>query len=237
MDKIATWLSEGYAEKLMKAAHQYWQDTRNWVVWAIQQKDEQQSVEPILGLLAWERLTDRLPDESVDLYRRRVQHALVNTMDAGEIASVKDIFGRLGIDVLRVRERIDGRDWDIIAIDFSDSVMSQYAQVLPSLIQLYGRACRRYEFSLHNFSDVDLQLGGLDVSWDHCMIPFGLQTDVKHSPDFAYGGAFVGSTHDTSEPETLPLLLEITHPITCTPHYGFVSFECNASIAEMEPIA
>ena len=87
-NQIATWLNKGYAEKLVKAATGYWSKSRNHVMWAVQQKDELQAEEPVLGLLAWERLTQRLDSEPLDLYRKRVQHALVNTIDAGEIATI-----------------------------------------------------------------------------------------------------------------------------------------------------
>ena len=172
--QIATWLNKGYAEKLVKVAQSYWDNTKDWVLWAVKQKNEQESADPILGLLAWERLTDRLPTEPMSLYRKRVQHALVNTVEAGEIASIQDVFARLGIDVLRVRERIDGQDWDIIALDLTNETVSEYGAFLPELIQLYGRTCRRYQFSVHNKADIGLAIGSLDVSFDSTWVNEGL---------------------------------------------------------------
>lgn len=180
-NEIATWLNKGYAEKLVKAATGYWEQSRNYVMWAVNQKDESQNEEPVLGFLAWERLTTRLDDETIELYRKRVQHALVNTIDAGEVASVKSIFDRLGLEVLNVRERIEGRDWDIIAIDMTDSTLASAYELLPELIKLYGRTCRRYELTVHNLAAVSLNLGLTHVQWDNNYVNSAINIDVQHS--------------------------------------------------------
>ena len=169
-EQIGTWLNKGYAEKLVKAASGFWEKSRNYVIWAVNQKDNLQNQEPVLGLLAWERLTTLLPNEPIELYSKRVQHALVNTIDAGEMASVKRIFERLGLEVLNVRERIDGRDWDIIAIDMSDTTLANANLLLPEIIQLYGRTCRRYELTVHNKVQAQLSISNLLVQHDHTNI-------------------------------------------------------------------
>jgi len=194
--EIASWLNKGYAEKLVNAAQSYWQNSKSWVMWAINQKDESHSEQPILGLLAWERLTQRLPNEDTELFRKRVQHALVNTVEAGEIASITDIFQRLGIEVLRVTERIDGRDWDIISIDFTSHTMAQYSEILPELIQLYGRACRRYEFSIKNVAEMALSIGGIDVQWDSAHIEQALTLEQSTEISFCHAGTFMGAQYD-----------------------------------------
>lgn len=181
-NQIATWLNKGYAEKLVKAATGYWSQSRNYVMWAVQQKDELQNEEPILGLLAWERLTQRLNSEPLELYRKRVQHALVNTIDAGELATIESIFRRLDIEVLRVRERIDGYDWDVIAIDLSESTLQNVNELLPEIISLYGRTCRRYQFSVHNKAPVYLSLGATYLQNESHKAPlFPLQLNVIHN--------------------------------------------------------
>ncbi len=197
--QIATWLNKGHAQQLMNAAQSYWDNTKQWVMWAVNQKNEQQSEEPILGLLAWERLTDRLPTEQSDLFRKRVQHALVNTIDAGEISTVADIFSRIGIEVLRVTERIDGRDWDIIAIDFSSHTMSQYGELMPELIQLYGRSCRRYEFAVRNVAEHGLTAGWLDVQWDSCHVELDLTLQQDTDIGIDYQSAFIGAQYNVHQ--------------------------------------
>ena len=146
-NEIATWLNKGYAEKLVKAATGYWEQSRNYVMWAVQQKDELQNEEPILGLLAWERLTQRLNSEPLDLYRKRVQHALVNTIDAGELATLQKV-----------------------------------NELLPEIISLYGRTCRRYQFSVHNKAPVYLSLGATNLQNESHKAPlFPVQLNVIHN--------------------------------------------------------
>ncbi|SGY86600.1 hypothetical protein [Moritella viscosa] len=199
--EIATWLNKGHAEQLMKAAQQYWNNTKDWVMWAVAQKNEQQSAEPFLGLLAWERLTERLANEPTEFFRKRVQHALVNTIDAGEIATIEAIFNRLGIDVIKVTERIENRDWDIIALDFSSHAVSQYGELMPELIQLYGRTCRRYEFTVHSFADCGLAPSWIDVQYHVQKVPL------------------------------MPLKTSVEHPLALQPVYGFLSKESSISTA------
>ena len=197
-NQIAIWLNKGYAEKLVKAASNYWEESRNYVMWAVSQSEDFQNKEPILGLLAWERLTTRLPNESNALYSKRVQHALVNTIDAGEMASVKRIFERLGLEVLNVRERIDGRDWDVIAIDMSDTTLANANLLLPEIIQLYGRTCRRYELTVHNKAMAQLNMNNLLVQHDHTLIfsptTFTAQNLIAPSVHFGFLNKISGTS-------------------------------------------
>ncbi|KZN61205.1 hypothetical protein [Pseudoalteromonas luteoviolacea] len=210
-NQIATWLNKGYAEKLVKAATGYWNKTSEFVMWAVNQKDEQQNEEPILSFLAWERLTDRLHDEPLELYRKRVQHALVNTIDAGEFASIKDIFARLGIEVIKVSERLDGRDWDIIAIDLTDNALANNNNLLPELIQLYGRTCRRYELTVHNKAEVSLSLGGTHVQWDNCYVPHALHLQANNQATQQYSHGFISLQNESSTTPVLPLKHDVEH--------------------------
>lgn len=231
--EIASWLNKGYAEQLVKAAQSYWDNSKTWVMWAINQKDESQSEQPILGLLAWERLTERLDNEDGELFRKRVQHALVNTVEAGEISSISDIFERLGIEVLRVTERIDGRDWDIISIDFTSHTMSEHSEILPELIQLYGRACRRYEFTVHNVADVGLSLGGCDVQWDSCHVEHNLTLTQQKQADIGCMASFIGVQTEVHQTSLLPLSFNVVHKTELEPFYGFLSKESSISIATL----
>ncbi|EDM67054.1 putative bacteriophage protein [Moritella sp. PE36] len=229
--EIATWLNKGHAEQLMKAAQQYWSNTKDWVMWAVAQKDEQQSEEPFLGLLAWERLTERLPFEPAEFFRKRVQHALVNSVDAGEIATIEAIFNRLGIDVIKVSERIDNRDWDIIAIDFSSHTVSKYGELMPELIQLYGRTCRRYEFTVHSVVDVGFAPGWLDVQWDSVHVDLGLALTQGSDIEFNPMSGFLGGQYNVQNVPLLPLNMSVEHPLTLQPLYGFLSKESSISTA------
>lgn len=231
-NQIATWLNKGYAEKLVKAATGYWEQSRNYVMWAVQQKNEQQNEEPILGLLAWERLTQRLNSEPLDLYRKRVQHALVNTIDAGEIATIKDIFNRLDLQVINVRERIEGRDWDIIAIDMTDSALASAYELLPELIQLYGRTCRRYELTVHNLAAVSLSLGITHVQWDNNYVSSATKINAITGIDHGVAHSFLGLDALTSNTRHQAINIGVQHNITAHQHYGFLSKDGGISTAK-----
>lgn len=224
-NQIATWLNKGYAEKLVKAATGYWDKSRDYVMWAVNQKDESQNEEPVLGFLAWERLTNRLDDEPIELYRKRVQHALVNTIDAGEIASVKSIFDRLGLEVLNVRERLDGRDWDIIAIDMTDSTLAGNTDLLPELIQLYGRTCRRYELTVHNKANVSLSLGLTHVQWDSSHIDHPLHLAAKNNAKHQYNHGFTDLQNGSSHASLHAITHNVKHTLPTELLYQFLGLD------------
>lgn len=224
-NQIATWLNKGYAEKLVKAATGYWDQSRDYVMWAVNQKDESKNEDPVLGFLAWERLTTRLDDEPIELYRKRVQHALVNTIGAGEIASVKSIFDRLGLEVLNVRERLDGRDWDIIAIDMTDSTLAGNTDLLPELIQLYGRTCRRYELTVHNKADASLSLGLTHVQWDSCHIDHSLHLAAQNKAAQQYSHGFTNLQNESSHAPLHAITHNVKHTLPTELLYQFLGFD------------
>ncbi|MBQ4800870.1 hypothetical protein J8L73_17370 [Pseudoalteromonas sp. MMG006] len=230
-NEIATWLNKGYAEKLVKAATGYWSQTRNYVMWAVQQKDELQNEEPILGMLAWERLTTRLPNEPTELYRKRVQHALVNTIDAGEMTSLKRIFKRLNLEVINVRERIGGRDWDIIAIDMSDTTLANANLLLPELIQLYGRTCRRYELTVHSKTSIMLGLDSLFIQHDHTNINNPTQIAAKTKPQSQLKLGTLIVQHDHINILNPTKIASKTH-LDSKAQYGFINKVSGISIAK-----
>ncbi len=230
-NQIATWLNKGYAEKLVKAATGYWDQSRNYVIWATQQKDELQNEEPILGLLAWERLTQRLPNEPAELYRKRVQHALVNTIDAGEMTSLKRIFKRLNLEVINVRERIDGRDWDIIAIDMSDTTLANANLLLPELIQLYGRTCRRYELTVHSKTSTMLGLDSVFIQHDHTNINNPTQIAAKTKPPAQLNLGTLIVQHDHINIFNPTQITAKTH-LDLKAQYGFINKVSGISIAK-----
>ncbi|TQF70499.1 hypothetical protein [Pseudoalteromonas luteoviolacea] len=228
-EQIATWLNKGYAQKLVKAASGYWNKTAEFVMWAVNQKEAQQNEEPILSFLAWERLTDKLDNEPVSLYRKRVQHALVNTIEAGDLANIKDVFARLDIEVLNVRERIDGRDWDIIALDISDTALATNNNLLPEIIQLYGRTCRRYEFTVHNVADVFMSIGDTHVQWDSCHVPHGLYLKGDNQALQQYTHGFTLLQNESSTAPLLAIEHDVKHNLGLEQVYQFLGLDNQVS--------
>nr|AAQ95757.1 ORF34-like protein [Aeromonas hydrophila] len=119
----------------------------------------------MLALLAWERDITRFKGEPLALFRKRVKYAFINARDSGEVAGFKRIFERLGIGWCELHERQDGTPWDVITIEVADSALTQNQQLMETLIQHYGRTCRRYRFQVLYPAMGYLHAGRIDM--DH----------------------------------------------------------------------
>lgn len=123
----------------------FWQKLRGWFLWPLTQNDPLTCSVELLGLLAWERRITRFRGEPLWLFRKRVAYAFVNAKDAGSTQGFINIMSRLGVPVLSIDERQIGKDWDIISIELDDTIVAS-AALLGTIIQDYGRTCRRYEY-------------------------------------------------------------------------------------------
>ncbi|MGL5177256.1 MAG: phage tail protein [Aeromonas veronii] len=126
----------------------FWQKMRGWLLQPLTQQDALTCSESMLALLAWERDIKRFKGEPLSLYRKRVKYAFVNARDAGEVAGFKRIFERLGIGWCELHERQEGEPWDVITIEVADSDLTENQTLMETLIQHYGRTCRRYRFQV-----------------------------------------------------------------------------------------
>ncbi|MNT48202.1 hypothetical protein D3C72_1849710 [compost metagenome] len=117
----------------------------------------------MLALLAWERDIARFNGEPLALFRKRVKFAFVNARDAGEVAGFKRIFERLGIGWCDIHERQAGTPWDVITIEVTDSAIASNQQLMETLIQHYGRTCRRYRFQVVYPVTATLRPGRIDM--------------------------------------------------------------------------
>ncbi len=145
--ELPTWLTGVNSVALTKAANAYWQQVESYLLWWLDQINNQTDALPILDLLAWERGIERLPDESVDLYSKRVKHGIANSKDAGSSVGMERIFKRLGFGFVEFNERITGLDWDMIEIAMIEAEFSGKQDLVNSIIKQYGRTCRRYYLS------------------------------------------------------------------------------------------
>lgn len=130
---------------LKTGVQSFWQRMRNWFLYPLTQTDPLSCNTDLLDLLAWERGITRFSNEPLWLYRKRVAYAFVNAADAGSTQGFINIMSRLGVPVLAISERQVGMDWDIVSIELDDTVLSS-AALLGTIIQDYGRTCRRYEY-------------------------------------------------------------------------------------------
>jgi len=142
------WMAGPELTKLARAAQKWFGLVMGWAIWPVKQMDPETCSEIVLNLLAWQRDIDRFQGEPLALYRKRVKYAYANARDAGSVEGFKRIFQRLGVGYIEIDERMDGRDWDVLAIHLSDTQLADNQDLLQVLIQHYGRTCRRYEWTI-----------------------------------------------------------------------------------------
>lgn len=130
--------------KLMAAAQSFWEIVEGWLALPLSKWDPLSCHEDILYLMAWQRDLNRFADEPLALFRLRVSYAFANAKDGGDIGGFSRIFGRLGLVILSINERVDGQDLDIVYIEIDSEVVADNFDLLQHIIRHYGRTCRRY---------------------------------------------------------------------------------------------
>lgn len=165
--KLPSWMDKGEPAKLLNACREYWLKITYWVQWPLHQYSALTCEEQILDLLAYERDITRLDGEPLSLYRRRVHFALENAKDAGEVAGFIRIFKRLGIGYVELEERQPGLDWDIITVNVSDSQLADNSELMMSIIQMYGRTCRRYRFQVIAVQSLHIRCGMINGQYQN----------------------------------------------------------------------
>lgn len=144
---------------LSKGVNQFWDLFKAYLLFPLQQADALVCSEPLLNLLAWDRDITRFTGEPLSLFRKRVKYAVLNAQDAGSVAGFIAIFARLGIEIITFKEREDPIEWDICTIEISDSDISQNSALVKTLIEQYGRTCRRYRFEVLYVASVNMSVG------------------------------------------------------------------------------
>ncbi|WP_183042061.1 phage tail protein [Aeromonas veronii] len=132
---------------LIKGVMAFWAKVRSWLLLPLDQ-DPLTCALPVLSLIAWERGMVRVAGEPLELFRKRVKFAFVNAQDAGEVAGFNRIFERLGLGACKLHERQPDYPWDVILVEMDDNDFTRNQALIESLIQHYGRTCRRYRFQV-----------------------------------------------------------------------------------------
>lgn len=130
---------------LNKGMQSFWHRVRGWFIWVLAQKDPLTCSIDLLNLLAWERNIIRFKVEPLWLYRKRVAYAFINAKEAGSTQGFINIMRRFGLDVVSIKERQEGMDWDRVSIEIDDTEIAPNQALLAELIRSYGRTCRRYD--------------------------------------------------------------------------------------------
>lgn len=159
-------ISPAHAEPgfLAKGINAFWQRLKGWLLLPLAQQDPLMCSQELLNLLAWERDIRRVDGEPLELFRKRVKFAFINAKDAGEVAGFKRIFERLGIGTCEFHERQANAPWDVIIIEVADRALTTNQLLMETLIQQYGRTCRRYRFQVTYPVHTTLGMGRIDMA-------------------------------------------------------------------------
>ena len=134
----------------------------------------------LVKIIGWGRGIDPFQGESEKLYRKRVKYALQNSQDAGCVNGFSKIWKRLGLGTLTQKERVDKDEWDVIQLEIDEAVFWEYQFLLDSLIQLYGRTCRRYVLSTVSTSTLEHCITTIDSESNYCEAKFLGNTNCSH---------------------------------------------------------
>ncbi|WP_295894138.1 phage tail protein [uncultured Vibrio sp.] len=130
-----------------------------WMLYPIGQAEALTCSLSLLNVMAWDRDITRFKGEPIALFRKRVKFAAINAKDAGSVAGFIRIFERLGVGIVDFKERQDPEQWDVCTIELTDSDMAQDAQLVQTLIEQYGRTCRRYRFEVSYPAEIFINHG------------------------------------------------------------------------------
>ncbi|MGF1744987.1 phage tail protein [Vibrio minamisatsumaniensis] len=133
---------------LSKGVFAFFKIVWGWLLFPLRQMDALTCSENALELMAWDRDIKRFDSEPLELFRKRVKYAAVNAKDAGSVAGFKRIFERLGIGIVAFKEREYAVQWDVCTIELTDGDISKNTKLVQTLIEQYGRTCRRYRFQV-----------------------------------------------------------------------------------------
>jgi Phage tail protein (Tail_P2_I). len=161
------WQDGGQLARIGKAADLWFDKITDYLSWLNRQIDADTAPLELLDLLAWQRDIDRLPGEDEDLYRRRVKYALVNAKDAGSKRGFERIWNRLGLGEIRQTERFDSENWDVIRLQIDEYVFGKYVGLFDTLLEQYGRTCRRYVFESQAVTPAEIRAAGFECEVFH----------------------------------------------------------------------
>ena len=133
---------------LSKGVFVFFQMVWSWLLFPLRQMDAMTCSEKTLELMAWDRDIKRFEGEPLSMFRKRVKYAAVNAKDAGSVAGFKRIFERLGIGIVTFKEREQAAQWDVCTIELTDDDIANNNKLAQTLIEQYGRTCRRYRFEV-----------------------------------------------------------------------------------------
>ncbi len=151
--QLKFWQGGEVLTTIADVADSFWNKVQSWLDKLSISIDPDTAPLQLLNLLAWQRDISRWPNETEELYRKRVKYALANAKDAGSKAGFQRIWERIGTGILTQTERIEGQDWDIIHLQI-DGMDSDSLLIVNEVIRQYGRTCRRYVLDTNGQAEI-----------------------------------------------------------------------------------
>ncbi len=142
--KLPIWLNGDRASTLKRTALRWWEQCADWLRITLAFGDVMTAPLAIVDLYAYQRGITRSALDTERRYRLKVHHALRNARDAGTLTGMARIFERLELPAYGLTDRLDGYDWDVVAVDMDVRELDTQRPYLMDIWGLYGRTCRRF---------------------------------------------------------------------------------------------
>lgn len=146
--KLPNWLSIPFFVKLKAAFQLWWAVVESWIQWPLMQMDVLTCHELLLDVVAYRRHIRRLENESTSMYRLRIATAYINATQAGTISGLLNIFERLSIPVVDIKQKLPNQHWAVIEVTVTQDVASEHGAILQELLGAYGKLCRNYRLTV-----------------------------------------------------------------------------------------
>lgn len=173
--KLPFWMDKGQLAQIATIFKKWWLKRIKMLDGIFDLFDEDTCPEFILNLIAYQRDIERFDNESIELFRKRVKYAYINAQEAGSTIGFKNIFERLGIGKVEIKERMPNVDYDIIQLILTDSQLSTNDALLYEIIRKYGRTCRRYAFLTENTIEIYLHYTEFEHTYDYDEITINIK--------------------------------------------------------------
>lgn len=143
-DLLPFWLSGSQLLNLAAASKAYFTRWENWINEALAQASIADCSLAALEEHAVFRGIDRLPGETVAVWRVRVQNAFEAARKAGSRKGFEEILTAHGVTGYSVEERVAGLDWDIVLVNLDPDTLSVDSDTLIRIFARWGRPTRRF---------------------------------------------------------------------------------------------
>lgn len=157
--KLPIWLKGEFYSNLLRAAQAWYAKLEYWIAWPLRQLDVATCEEYLLDVYAYQRGITKIIGEPISLYRLRIKTAFINSEEAGTITGLKNIMRRLEVPVVSVKHKISGRHWAVVEVEVTQSVNSEYGDILQEIFSTYGKLCRTYEVKVLTPLSVNFRVG------------------------------------------------------------------------------